>query len=162
MSDLQNPHVIIELTAADSAKMAGLHAAAFPDGGAWGAHQFEDSLAQVNIGAYAVTTQGQILSFLLYRCADDQAEILTIATHPSARRQGFAALLLAKAELDLERSGIRNWLLEVAADNPGASEFYRKLGFKTDGLRPKYYKRLEGNRVDAILMSKPMARQATT
>ena len=42
-------------------------------------------------------------------------------------------------------------------------KFYQSIGFKPSmvGVR-NYYKRLEGARVDAILMSKPMARQAAT
>lgn len=162
MTDPRNAQNVVELTAADSARMAELHAAAFSQGGAWGPQQFEDLLSQNSNRAFAITADDKILSFLLVQTADNQAEILTIATQPSVRRRGLAAALLARIEADLRLDGIATWLLDVAADNPSAIEFYRKLGFKADGLRPKYYKRLEGNRVDAILMSKPMARQAAT
>ena len=45
-------------------------------------------------------------------------------------------------------------MLDVAADNLGAIAFYESLGFFAEGRRIGYYKRLEGNRIDAILMTK--------
>jgi ribosomal-protein-alanine N-acetyltransferase len=153
---------MVALGAENAAEMAQVHQAAFPDAQAWGARQFEELLRQTSVQSRAVVEQGKILSFLLVQIAADQAEILTIATLPAARRQGAAAALLIDAEPRLVRDGIKVWLLEVAEDNRDAIAFYQALGFRTDGRRRSYYQRLEGNRVDAILMSKPMARQATT
>ncbi|NQY96026.1 MAG: GNAT family N-acetyltransferase [Henriciella sp.] len=156
------PHQSVDLGLADSARMANVHRAAFSGDRAWSAQQFEDLLNQTSIRARGIAERGAIQAFVLFQIAVDQVEILTIATAPSARRQGFASALLADTENRLMREGVVNWWLEVAEDNLGAVKFYQSLGFKSDGRRPNYYKRLEGNRVDAILMSKPMARQAAT
>lgn len=162
MTAASTPLGIAELTLADSVEMAQVHSIAFPREQAWGTPQIEDLLRQASVRARAIKQQGQIQSFLLFQTAADQAEILTLATAPSARRRGLAAALLADTESDLGGDGISTWLLDVAEDNSGAIAFYRTLGFKADGRRAKYYKRAAGIRVDAILMSKPMARQATT
>lgn len=162
MTAPSHPHGITELTLADSPEMAQVHGTAFPDEQTWGAQQIEDLLCQTSVRARAIRQQGQIQSFLLVQTVADQAEILTLATAPSARRRGLAAALLADTESLLSRDGVTTWLLDVAEDNSGAVAFYRSLGFKADGRRAKYYKRPAGIRVDAILMSKPMARQATT
>lgn len=156
------PHQSVDLGLADSARMADIHRAAFPSDQAWRACQFEDLLKQPSVRARGMTERGEIQALVLFQIAVDQAEILTIATVPSARRQGFASALLADTEGRLIGEDMVKWWLEVAEDNHGAVEFYQSLGFKPDGRRPNYYKRLEGNRVDAILMSKPMARQAAT
>ena len=106
-----------------------------------------------------VTSDGALVSFLVAQVVAGEAEILTLATDPEARRQGFAQRLLAQMEKRLHPSGLSKWLLDVAADNQGARAFYEALGFQTDGRRKDYYKRLEGSRVDAILMSKPVGGQ---
>lgn len=156
------PHQTVDLGLADSARMADVHSAAFPRDQTWSAQQFEDFLKQHSVRARGIAERGNIDAFVLFQIGVDQAEILTIATVPSARRRGLASILLTDTEDRLIREGVVNWWLEVAEDNHGAVKFYQSLGFKPDGRRPNYYKRLEGNRVDAILMSKPMARQAAT
>lgn len=153
---------LIALTVADVQRMAELHSAAFPPGQIWGAGQFEDLLNQKTIAPKAMVAGGKILSFVLVQLVADQAEILTLATAPAARRRGLAARLLTGVEAELACRGFETWLLDVAEDNPGALNFYQKNGFRIDGRRRDYYQRLEGQRVDAILMSKPMARQVAT
>lgn len=153
---------LIALALADVARMAALHSAAFPSGQAWDTRYFEDLLKQESVSARALTCGNDILSFVLLQIAVDEAEILTLATAPVARRRGYAARLLRGVEAELVDRGIARWLLDVAEDNAGALKFYQNNGFGIDGRRRDYYQRLEGQRVDAILMSKPMARQVVT
>ncbi|MCR9079263.1 MAG: GNAT family N-acetyltransferase [Hyphomonadaceae bacterium] len=153
---------LISLALADAARMAALHETAFPSGQAWDARQFENLLNQESVSARALSRGNDILSFVLLQIAVDEAEILTLATALSARRRGCAARLLLGLEPQLVESGVTRWLLDVAEDNAGALKFYQDNGFGIDGRRRDYYQRLEGQRVDAILMSKPMARQVAT
>ena len=138
---------------------AALHARAFPIEEAWTAADFADLLSLSTTEAEELTSDGALVSFLVAQVVAGEAEILTLATEPEARRQGFAQRLLAQMEKRLRPSGLSKWLLDVAADNQGARAFYEALGFQTDGRRKDYYKRLEGRRVDAILMSKPVGGQ---
>lgn len=149
----------IALNLADTDRLAAVHHAAFPPGEAWSTHQFKELLTQDSIVARAIVQEGDIVSAMLIQIAADQAEILTLMTAPDHRRSGYAAQLLALTEKELTPRRIETWLLDVAADNAPAINFYQRNGFSTDGRRRGYYKRIDGKRVDAILMSRPMARQ---
>lgn len=149
------------LSASEAAHMASLHAAAFPEPDAWGVPAIENLLEQPSCYALGAYKSAELASLMIVQVAVDTAEILTIATQPAHQREGLAARLLAFFERHPPIEGLQTWLLDVAADNQRAISFYEKLGFRVDGRRPEYYKRLEGQRIDAILMSKSLAGQAT-
>ena len=138
---------------------AALHARAFPIESAWTAADFADLLSLSTTEVEEISSAGALVSILVAQVVAGEAEILTLATDPEARRQGFAQRLLSQMEQRLRPSGLSKWLLDVAADNSGARAFYEALGFQIDGQRKDYYERLEGSRVDAILMSKPVGGQ---
>ena len=152
---------LVEFAISDAAALASLHGEAFPDGESWTELAMADLLKLGSTSGFGAMRKGELVSFLLAQCAADQAEILTIATAPDHRQRGHAHGLINQVEPILRARGAEHWLLEVAADNHGARAFYEKLGFAEDGRRPQYYKRLEGDRVDAILMSRPMGGQGT-
>lgn len=77
------------------------------------------------------------------------ADIQTIAVHPDARRQGLGRVLLLAATAAGEARGATESLLEVRADNLGAQELYRSLGYEQIAVRPRYY---QPDDVDAIVM----------
>ena len=81
----------------------------------------------------------------------DEAEILTLAVTPPMQRQGVARRLMEQAADFLRQRGIRQWHLEVAADNRAARQLYRRLGFDETGRREAYY-----DGVDAILMRRDL------
>lgn len=151
---------VVPLTAIDSLRMADLHAASFPTSEAWTSSAFASTLKLSTTYARGVVDNSDLLSFAIVQFVAGDAEILTLATALSARQQGFASAILHSIEHELAPRGLEKWLLEVAADNAGALLFYRQMGFKIDGERRNYYKRLEGAYVNAILMSKPAGRQA--
>lgn len=153
--------VVKDLSAADADQMAHLHAQVFDSAAAWQASAFQDLLALASTRAIGAWRDERLAAFLVAQFVTPEAEILTIATEPSFQRQGLANSLVEHLENELQKQGLEKWLLEVAADNHRAVAFYEKIGFQRDGRRPEYYKRLEGSRIDAILMSKPLARQET-
>ena len=131
--------------------MADLHASAFSAQEAWTASALLDLVILPSSSAFGLFDGGNLRALLLVQFADPELEILTIATAPDARRQGLANQLIAHAE---RKFGPSKTMLDVAADNVGAIAFYNSLGFLEDARRKGYYNRLEGQRVDAILMSK--------
>ncbi len=149
------------LSSTHSTRLAEVHALAFQGDGAWDAAAFSDLLNRPTTYGLGAFVGGEITSFVLIQVVADTAEILTLATHPKAERTGLATRLLNAFEHQIPVEGAQTWLLDVAADNHRAISFYQKLGFEIDGHRPGYYKRLEGKRIDAILMSKRLAGQAT-
>jgi len=98
----------------------------------------------------AETEDKQIVGMVVSWVILDELHIATLAVHPDYRRQGIGRLILTEALQDGYRAGTRYALLEVRAGNEAAQNLYRKFGFKTVGLRPKYYK---DNGEDAALMN---------
>jgi tRNA threonylcarbamoyl adenosine modification protein YeaZ/ribosomal-protein-alanine acetyltransferase len=95
-------------------------------------------------------------SFILYRLAADEAEILTLATMPNARHKGLATALIKAAATRLRGERAKSLFLEVATDNHPAQALYRKLGFKQAGRRRSYYERQAGPAVDADILRLPL------
>jgi ribosomal-protein-alanine N-acetyltransferase len=86
------------------------------------------------------------------RRAGDEAELLTLAVAPRARRAGLGAAL-TNAIADWARDGGAQALfLEVAQDAAPAQRLYRRLGFAKVGQRRGYYDRGAGRAVDADVM----------
>jgi ribosomal-protein-alanine N-acetyltransferase len=140
-----------QLTPDHAEAMAKLHAAAFPAPDAWSESALRDLVQMPTALAYGVWTGEELAAMFLIQYTGPELEILTIATDPTHRRQGLARRLLRHAERELRPA---KSMLDVAADNSGAIAFYESLGFFAEGRRKGYYKRLEGDRVDAILMTK--------
>lgn len=129
----------------DPASLAALHAEAFD--APWDAAAFRDLLAQSGVHALAETD-----GFILIRVVADEAEILTLAVRPFARRQGIAARLTRQAAAVALSQGATRLFLEVAEDNVPARALYAALGFEPAGRRRGYYARPDGPAVDALML----------
>ena len=86
----------------------------------------------------------------------DEATILNIVVEDGARRGGLASSLLDEAEVVLSARGIQRMLLEFRRSNIAAQLLYEKHGFVVDGVRDGYYPLTDGQREDAVLMSKTL------
>jgi len=83
----------------------------------------------------------------------NEGHITTLAVHPRARGHGIGELLL-KALMDRGRNlGVTCMTLEVRLSNLTAQNLYIKLGFRSSGIRPRYY--LDNNE-DALIMWKSL------
>jgi ribosomal-protein-alanine N-acetyltransferase len=85
--------------------------------------------------------------------SEADAEILTIAVDPAARRNGYARTLLAASKQELAGLGVMRLFLEVAADNLPAVALYEREGFLPVGVRKAYYRRESSPNMDAKLLS---------
>ena len=133
------------------AAMARLHAAAFPRARPWSEAEFAALLAQP--GCFAA---GDERAFALVRVIADEAELLTIATHPDHRRRGLARALMAAWTGQAERLGARRAFLEVAADNAPAVALYEATGFTPCGRRRGYYRRAGAAPADALIYARDL------
>lgn len=115
--------------------MAAIHAAAFPPGEAWGTDAISLQLALP--GAFGLIDERG--GMLLGRVIVDEAEVLTLAVAPQARRQGIARALLEAARNETRLRGGRTIFLEVAVGNLPARELYCRFGFTEAGRRHRYY-----------------------
>jgi ribosomal-protein-alanine N-acetyltransferase len=120
---------------ADSDIMATIHAAAFPVRDAWSRDVFSLQLAIPGVFGVLHRSGGMILA----RVAADQAEILTLAVLPAARRGGVATALLREATRVAAGMDARSVFLEVSVENIAARQVYAGAGFVETGRRPHYY-----------------------
>ena len=134
------------------AAMAALHARCFTTPRPWTAAEFAALLAEPPVFATLAET-----GFALGRVVADEAELLTIAVAPEARRQGEGRALLDGFLRTARARGAETAFLEVAADNAAALALYRWSGFAEAGRRRGYYHSPGNPPVDALVMVKSLA-----
>lgn len=131
-------------TPAYAPALAAIHGAAFPIGERWGV----DAIAlQLGLfGAFGfVSGRG---GFILARSVADEAEILTLAVDPAARRGGIGRALMTRAMRTAGLRGASAMFLEVAEVNAPARALYAACGFAEVGRRARYY----AGGVDALVL----------
>lgn len=128
--------------------LAQLYARAFPDSAGWDAETFR-SFAKDPTCFILTRPQG----FALIRVIADEAELLSIATHPDQRRRGVARDLMNRWHAEAAARGAARAFLEVATDNIPARALYDSLGYQPEGRRKAYYRRRDGSHCDALLMA---------
>jgi ribosomal-protein-alanine N-acetyltransferase len=121
--------------AAAAPALAELHAACFPPPSGWGSDAIALMLGLP--GAFGLWRPGE--GFVLARAAGGEAEILTLAVVPGARRRGLGATLVSAAMVAAVTHGAEAMFLEVAEGNRPALRLYRRLGFAEVGRRRRYY-----------------------
>ncbi len=129
----------------DPARLAAIHAEAFA--AAWDRATLSELLASP--GVFAVAEEG---GFILIRVVVDEAEILTLAVRPSARRAGLGARLVEAAVVRAAALGAERMFLEVAEGNAAARALYARSGFVEMGRRRGYYSHADGRREDALTL----------
>jgi [ribosomal protein S18]-alanine N-acetyltransferase len=130
----------------DAARLAEIHAAAFDV--AWDAEALRSLIDRPG-----ALLEAEAEGFVLMQIAGDEAEVITLAVRPSARRRGHARGLMARASARAAGGGATRLFLEVAEDNVAARALYADLGFTEAGRRPRYYARPDGSRADALLLA---------
>ena len=148
------PVGLITATIAHGPAMAAMHAASFPPRERWGADAMALQLGLPGAFGYLAGPDG----FVLARVAADEAEILTLAVVPSARRGGLATALLRAALSHAAASGAASMLLEVAEANEAARALYASLGFMPVGRRKGYY----GAGMDALVLKCALGDEGAT
>ena len=150
--------------AADAALLEALHAPSFADE-PWSAAAMATLLESTGvfglIGGNDPETPEPAEGFILCRIAADEAEVLTLAVLPAARRAGLGARLLGGAMAWAVACGVTAFFLEVAEDNAAALALYRGAGFEAVGRRPGYYRRAGGGTVAALVLSCRLDRPLT-
>ena len=127
--------------------LAATHALAFTDTRSWSADEFRSLLADPS-----VFLTGNAEAFVLGRVVLDEAEILTLTTHPDLRRQGRARVVLEEFTNEAAKRGAVTAFLEVAADNIAAVSLYLSAGFAEIARRRGYYRKTDGSTVDAVIL----------
>lgn len=147
--------MIRRATSSDAQAMAAIHAEVFADGitpawgTPWGADAFAAQLGLPGTLGFIDSEGGALLARVLGR----EAELLTLAVIPKARRRGVGAALVSLAMREAALARADRIVLEVGVMNAPARALYDKAGFHQVGLRRAYY----ADRSDALLLAARLA-----
>jgi ribosomal-protein-alanine N-acetyltransferase len=136
-------------------EMAAIHAAAFTGDETWDREAIRRLLDRP--GTLPVIHGPN--AFGLLQILPPEAELLTIAVHPSTQGAGLGRALLDRLIAEVRAQGCTSLHLEVAADNASALALYARAGFSETGRRRGYYIRPTGTRADALTMALSLAAQ---
>jgi ribosomal-protein-alanine N-acetyltransferase len=126
---------VIRAGIAHAAAMAAIHHAAFPPAEHWDATAIIATLAMPGVLGLVAPDGGMALA----RVAADEAELLTLAVVPDARRRGLGRRLLRAAMGQIAIIGAQRMFLEVKDGNAAALALYTQAGFAVIGRRRQYY-----------------------
>jgi ribosomal-protein-alanine N-acetyltransferase len=138
------------------AELAALHARCFTSPRPWSEAEFAGFLA--NPLAFLLV-EGDA-GLLLGRAAAGEAELLTVAVAPEARRLGLGHKLVSRFLYQARLRGADTAFLEVAEDNLPARAVYSRAGFVMAGRRRGYYHAPDGRPVDALVLRRALTEVA--
>lgn len=91
----------------------------------------------------------ELRAFAIFWIVADEVHVLNVATHVASRRRGLGRRIMDEVVAVGRSRQCRIGTLEVRRSNVAAIALYTALGFKTVGLRPRYY---NDNQEDAVVM----------
>jgi [ribosomal protein S18]-alanine N-acetyltransferase len=136
---------IRRLTYADLPQVVAIERRAFTT--PWSLAMFVLELSKASGVCLAATVETELAGYLVCSRYDTVWHVMNVAVDPDRRRRGIAIALIAAL---LERIGDDAQVtLEVRRSNGGAIALYERFGFKSAGVRPRYY---ADNGEDAVIM----------
>jgi len=133
--------------------LAALHAESFVTPRPWSAAEFAALMGSPGV---FLLTEGSA-GFLMGRALAGEAELLTVAVAPTARRKGIGARLMVRFLEEAQHRGAERAFLEVAAGNDAARALYAAAGFAEAGRRRGYYRNPHGHAEDALVLARVLA-----
>lgn len=80
-----------------------------------------------------------VIGYVVYSIIYERAEIIDIVIDPLYRNKSYGYKLLLSCIEDIRLNNCKNITLEVNSNNTAAICLYKKLGFKIEAVREKYY-----------------------
>lgn len=105
----------------------------------WSEASFFSEIQSKNSIAKIAELNGVVVAYICIKHIEDECHILNLAVHPDYRRCGIAKALLSNIIQELSEEECKFFYLEVRASNYAARRLYEKFGFKTVGIRKRYY-----------------------
>jgi ribosomal-protein-alanine N-acetyltransferase len=113
----------------------------------WSLAMFVLELSKPSGICLAATGGDELLGYLVCSRYDQVWHLMNVAVAPEHRRRGVARRLIGR--LVEEGGGGLPFTLEVRVSNQAAIAMYERLGFRSAGVRPRYY---QDNGEDALIM----------
>jgi len=115
----------------------------------WSRRMVESELRHPDGVCLVADVHGDVLGYVLMALQADVWHILNVTVHPLHRGRRIGDALVRAAMRVGDRREHAGFTLEVRASNDRAIRLYRRLGFVTHGVRPRYY---SDNGEDAFIM----------
>jgi ribosomal-protein-alanine N-acetyltransferase len=131
---------------ADLPQVIAIERRAFPT--PWSLAMFVLELSKPSGLCLVATRSQRIVGYTVCSRYDTVWHVMNVAVDPDLRRQGIARALLAELYDRVGDPGAQ-FTLEVRRSNRAAIELYERDGFRTAGLRRRYY---QDNGEDALIM----------
>lgn len=145
-------------TGGDLLQVLAIEARSYPT--PWSRQMFAAELDRRSGAALvAVEDDLRVLGYVMCASQGDAWHVLNVTVHPRRRRRGVGRLMMAELFRRTEGRPHSAYTLEVRVSNHPAIRLYEDLGFRSRGVRPRYY---TDNGEDAIVMwrepSRPRSR----
>jgi ribosomal-protein-alanine N-acetyltransferase len=136
---------IRRLTYADLPQVVAIERRAFTT--PWSLAMFVLELSKPSGVCLAAVVETELAGYIVCSRYDTVWHVMNVAVDPDRRRRGIASALIAAL---LDRIGDDAQVtLEVRRSNTGALALYERFGFRSAGVRPRYY---ADNGEDAVIM----------
>lgn len=124
----------------------------FESGIAYSRAEMQRFLAVKGAKAFIAEAESQTAGFIIvhYVAKQNVGHIITIDVLPHFQRIKTGSALMGRGERWLIGKRVQAIFLEVAVDNDAAIRFYKKFGYSTLEILPRYYM----NKTDGMLMGK--------
>lgn len=152
MPDEKSPFEIRQMQAGDIASVLEVENQANPN--PWSEGQFQAELTNSCSRIDLLITDNKVAAYICSWHIVDELQIQNVATAPTCRRQGWAAILLEHLLVRAAKEDVARAFLEVRVSNVAARTLYEKFGFLSRGVRKKYY----ADNEDALLMELELIR----
>lgn len=115
----------------------------------WSFESIQYEMCDNDMAVYVVAlVDGRIIGFAGLHEIFDEGHITNVAVLPEYRGQRIGEQLLNKL-FSIVQKTVNQYTLEVRISNKSAITLYSRLGFKSAGVRPKYY---TDTQEDALIM----------
>jgi [ribosomal protein S18]-alanine N-acetyltransferase len=113
----------------------------------WSLAMFVLELSKPSSVCLAAVEEDRLIGYLVCSRYADVWHLMNVAIEPGRRRQGIATDLIER--LFEENGPDARYTLEVRVSNRVAIEMYERFGFRSAGVRRRYYR---DNGEDAVIM----------
>lgn len=140
---------IREMEASDVEEASRLESEAFSM--PWSARDFLEMVEADYAHYYVAENEGQIIGCCGIRNIAGEGEITNVVVDSACRNQGIGYKMMQYMLEKAAGQNITACTLEVRVSNKAAIRLYERLGFKGEGIRPRFYEKpIE----DALIMWK--------
>lgn len=107
----------------------------------WSKQDFEDLLKRDYCYYLVALVEGEVAGCCGYTKSFEEGNIDNVVVAPRFRGRGIAQKLLGSLISRGEAAGVEAFTLEVRVSNAVAIHVYEKMGFVSEGIRPRFYER---------------------